>query len=288
MKADTFHKQARRLAPLAALCVLSLITAMVFAVPSAVFAQITAELSQECDFALAGGEGHTITAKVTPADATELFFCSLNPLCAQSSAASLDENGIATFSYSLESPQTDPVMIGLFNFDAYLAGTPIATIATTWTANAEDLLSCMEPSSQTVNVGGRGKLNVKKKGSMRIMICSDGELDLYSVDPETVTLAGVTPESWKYKDRKFCPGGKDGFVDLVFKFKNKKIVEALEGLLAGELEDGLKDVPLTLAGSLDDGTALEGTYLVDIINKSKKARKCKKVKKHKKKKMAKK
>ena len=118
-------------------------------------------------------------------------------------------------------------------------------------------------------------MNVKKKGSMRIMICSDGELDLYSVDPETVTLAGVTPESWKY-------------MDLVFKFKNKKIVEALEGLLAGELEDGLKDVPLTLAGSLDDGTALEGTYLVDIINKSKKARKCKKVKKHKKKKMAKK
>lgn len=282
MKEDKFFRPDRRYASWAALYVLSLLAAMVFAVPSVVVAQ-TGEVSQECGFALTDNP-HTITAKGTPG-ATDMFFYSLAPLNGVYwEVPTFDVNGIATFSYTHGSAG-DVIEIGLFTAAGFPSN-PLGVVTTTWTSDDQDpdLLSCMEPSSQTVNVGGRGKLNVKKKGAMRIMVCSDGEFDLYSVDPETVTLAGVQPERWKYKDRRFCPGGKDGFVDLVFKFKNKKIVEALEGVLARELVDG-EEVELDLAGSLDDDTLLEGTYAVEIIKKGKKGKKAKRCKK---KKMAKK
>ncbi|MBE9535470.1 MAG: hypothetical protein IMF03_10725, partial [Proteobacteria bacterium] len=65
MKVYKYNKRDTRFPPWTALCVLSLLAAMVFAVPSVVFAQTyIAELSQECDFALVGTE-HTITATVT-------------------------------------------------------------------------------------------------------------------------------------------------------------------------------------------------------------------------------
>ena len=283
MKEDKSYRPDRRYASWAALCVLSLLAAMVFAVPSVVFAQITGELSQECDFALIGTE-HTITAKVTeggaPGATVPTFFYSTDPDnygTYKSGALSFDENGIATFTYMVDSVGQVDISLLWVKQDGSYDWVTLDAVTTTWTSDDQDLLSCMEPSAQTVNVGGHGKLNVKKKGAMRIMVCSDGELDLFSVDPETVTLAGVKPERWKYKDIRYCAGGKDGFVDLVFKFKNRKIVEALEGVLARELVDDDK-VELDLAGSLDDGTPLEGTYAVEIIKKDKKAKRCKKKK----------
>jgi hypothetical protein len=53
MKAYKFNRRDRMFAPWAALCVLSLIAAMVFAAPSVVFAQ-TFELSQDCKTAMVG------------------------------------------------------------------------------------------------------------------------------------------------------------------------------------------------------------------------------------------
>ena len=63
MEIHKFIRQDRTWAPWAALCVLSLVGAMVFAAPTVVFAQ-TYELSQDCETAMVG-TGHTITVEVT-------------------------------------------------------------------------------------------------------------------------------------------------------------------------------------------------------------------------------
>ena len=274
MKEDKFFTAGRRYASWAAICVLSLLAAMVFALPSVVLAYDVV-FSQDCEKALVNNE-HTITATVTdggaPVEGDALFYVISGPSAGQYLSTTTDADGVAMFPYTSVGDGEDTVQL-YFNLAV------IGTVTVTWTADETDpiVAGCMEPSTQTVDVEGRGKLNVKKKGAMRIMVCSDGELDLYSVVPESVTLAGVKPERWKYKDRKYCPGGKDGFVDLVFKFKNKKIVEALEGVLARELLDG-EEIELDLAGVLDDETPLEGIYTVEIINKGKKKKRCKKKK----------
>jgi hypothetical protein len=63
MKIYKFNRRDRMFVPWTALCVLSLVGAMVFAAPTVVFAQ-TYELSQDCDFALINTD-HTITVEVT-------------------------------------------------------------------------------------------------------------------------------------------------------------------------------------------------------------------------------
>jgi hypothetical protein len=153
----------------------------------------------------------------------------------------------------------------------------VASTETTWTSDQQDpgLQACMgpsEPPTQVVQLGGRGKLNINSRwkwGTMSIMVCSDGELDLYSVVPESVTLAGVAPVKSIFKDRKLCPGGQDGLVDLTFIFKDRDMVKAVEESVGDqELADG-DQVELELSGSLEDGTAIEGTYVLEIINKNK-------------------
>ena len=122
----------------------------------------------------------------------------------------------------------------------------------TWTAEDE----CLTPR---VEVGGKVTLNVKKRGALTISVCGTDEFDVSNVDPETVRLAGVAPWHWKQKDSRLCLDGKDGFVDLVFKFKNRKVVEAL----GPDLED-TDGVTLALTGELYDGTAFGGEWVAEI------------------------
>ena len=72
MKVYKCNKRDTRFPPWAALCVLSLLAAMVFAVPSPVFAQ-TYEFSQDCETALVGTQ-HTIRVKVTGSTDTSFGF----------------------------------------------------------------------------------------------------------------------------------------------------------------------------------------------------------------------
>jgi hypothetical protein len=264
MKVEKFNKRDTRFAPWAALCVLSLIAAMVFALPSLVFAQITGELSQECNFALIGTE-HTITAKVTedgaPGATVPVFFYSTDsPNYGQymSVVSSFDENGIATFTYKVDSVnQVDISLIWVMQDGSYKWVT-LNTVTTNWTA--EDLCS----SSQQVLVGGRFTLNAKKKGALKIAVCATDDLDVNNVNLETVYLVGVAPWHSKQKDSRLCPDGKDGDKDLVLKFKNREVVKALEKDLGKELVDGDDDVTLALTGELYDGTPFGGEWVVDI------------------------
>ena len=263
MKADKYNKRDTRFAPWAALCVLSLIAAMVFAVPSVVFAQIIGELSQECDVALIGTE-HTITAKVTengaPGATVPVFFYSTDSqnYGKYYSVPSFDENGIATFTYQVDS--LNPVDISLLwvKQDGSYEWVTLDTVTTTWTDN--EAILCSE--SAGVTVGGKFTLNAKKKGTLKIAVCAVDGIEVSNVDPKSVQLVGVAPWRWKQKDSGLCPDGKDGVVDLVLKFKNREVVEALENS-KGELEDGAS-VDLVLTGSLNDGTPFGSEWQTTI------------------------
>ena len=256
MKLEKFNKRDTRFAPWTALCVLSLIAAMVFAVPSLVFSQ-TYEFSQDCETALVGTQ-HTIRVKVTDSTDTSFGFWfggdGPNPGMMVAPVIVPDTNGEFEYTYTSTGVGTDA--LGLIN-QWYL---PLATVYTTWTDNEADL--CSESKSPGVTVGGRFTLNPKKWGALTIAVCGTDELDVSNVDPKTVQLAGVPAWHWKQKDSHLCPDGKDGVVDLVLKFKNREVVEALEDS-RGELAD-VQEVELALTGNLHDGTSFGGEWVADI------------------------
>ena len=272
MNTNINHKGGRRFAPWTALLVL---TVLLLFVPAAVLA-VTYEASQDCAVALVGSE-HTITATVTddngnPATGVSVAFWVYGANSFFTDPPVPVENGVAQYTYPGSSAGVDTIEI-LDGF-SYIT---VTTIETTWTSDQQDpgLQACMEssePSTQIVQLGGRGKLNINSRwkwGTMSIMVCSDGELDLYTVDPDSVTLAGLAPVKSIYKDRKVCPGGQDGLVDLTFMFKERDMVKAVEESVGDEeLADG-DTVELEFSGSLEDGTAIEGTYVLEIINKNK-------------------
>ena len=262
MKVYKFNRRDRRFAPWTALCVLGLIAAMVFAVPSVVFAQ-TYDFSQDCEMALVGTP-HTIRVKVTDSSDTSFgfWFGGGGPNAGTIVAPTIVPDAVTgEFEYTYTSTGVGIDELGLIN-QWYL---PLATVYTTWTDNEADL--CSQSKSPGVTVGGRITLNAKKKGALKIAVCAVDGLEANTVDPETVQLAGVEPWRSKQKDSRLCPDGKDGVVDLVLKFKNRDVVKALEDSL-GELADG-QEVVLPLTGSLKDGTTFEGEWEAVIKKKGK-------------------
>jgi len=269
MKININKKGGRRFAPWTALLVLSLLAAIVLVAPAMVFAQITGQLSQECDFALVGNE-HTITATVAeggaPGASEPVFFYSTDSANygKYMSVPSFDENGMATFTYTVGSVGQVDISLIWVKQDGSYDWVTLNTITTNWTDNEADLCS----DSPAVTVGGRVTLNAKKRGALRIALCSVDGLDVNNVDLKTIQLVGVAPWRSYYKDSSLCPGGKDGVGDLVLNFKNREVVEALEDSL-GELEDG-QEVGLALTGSLNGGkTTFEGEWLAVIKKEDK-------------------
>ncbi|MGB6282414.1 MAG: hypothetical protein WBG24_04105 [Syntrophobacteria bacterium] len=259
MKAYKFNRQDRTCAPWAALCVLSLLAAMIFAVPSVVFAE-TLEFSQDCETALVGTQ-HTIRVKVTDY-AGSPFGIWFNRYNSGPSTGFVphtlvpDANGEFVYEYTSTGVGKDELV---FINPMYI---DVGVVYTTWTDNEADL--CSESKSAGVTVGGRFTLNPKKKGALKIAVCGTKDFEVSNVDPEKVRLAGVQPWHWKQKDSSLCLDGKDGVVDLVLKFKNREVVEAL----GPDLED-TNGVTLALTGELNDGTAFGGEWVAEIKKKGK-------------------
>jgi hypothetical protein len=258
MKTYKFNRQDRTWAPWAALCVLSLVAAMVFALPSVVFAE-TVEFSQDCETALVGTP-HTIRVKVTDYAGYPFGFWfgkyNPGPNAGTFVAPTLvpDANGEFEYTYTSAGVGTDEiVLINVLYLD-------VGIVSTTWTDNEADLC----PTSPSVEVGGKVTLNAKKRGALTISVCGTEDFEVSNVDPKSVRLAGVAPWHWKQKDSRLCQDGKDGVVDLVLKFKNREVVEAL----GPDLEDG-DEVPLALEGELYDGTAFGGEWFAIIKKKGK-------------------
>jgi len=284
MKVYKFNRQDRWFAPLATPCVLSLIMAIFFLVPSVVFAR-SAVLNQECEFVLVKTE-HVITATVTEDDGT--------PAAGVHVLFAIGGELTNAHPYTYKDVTTDPDGIAVFSYTGSVTGTdkielvelpawgPLGESSTTWTDNEAALCS----SSQKVLVGGRLTLNAKKHGALKIAVCGADDLDVSNVDPKTVELAGVAPWRSKQKDSRLCPDGKDGFKDLVLKFKNREVVKALEKDLGKEVMSGDDGVTLALTGELHDGTPFGGEWTATIKKKGKrhwkKKHHQKKDKKHKK------
>jgi hypothetical protein len=99
------------------------------------------------------------------------------------------------------------------------------------------------------------KLNVKKKGVLPVVIHSSGDVDVTTVNPESLMLEGVVPLRWNVGSKK-----------LTLKFSAGDIVAAI-----GEVNDG-EVVVLRLTGNLNEGAggdAIIGEDTVIILKKGK-------------------
>jgi len=116
--------------------------------------------------------------------------------------------------------------------------------------------------------------NVKSKGVLPVAILGTDELDVITIDPLTITLAGVAPLRSAYEDvatpvpadAEQCDcttEGPDGYLDLTLKFDRQAIVTALGCVSDGDV------VILTLEGLTDNDTAVIGSDCIWILKKGK-------------------
>ncbi|PLX81429.1 MAG: hypothetical protein C0614_06530 [Desulfuromonas sp.] len=126
-------------------------------------------------------------------------------------------------------------------------------------------------------------LNVSANGLLPVAVVGTDDFDVTSIDPASLTLAGVAPIHTAYEDvaEPFFPltdrinsydctlGGPDGLVDLTLKFRAQEVSAALNALYGRPLVDG-EVVAVALNGALwpVDGQAqlIVGEDLVTIIN----------------------
>jgi len=119
-------------------------------------------------------------------------------------------------------------------------------------------------------------VNVKSKGVLPVAVLGSDVFDVNDIDPNSVAILGVQPIRYNYEDVAtpadvnampedcLCStDGPDDYLDMTLKFDTPVIIEAI-----GEVEDG-DYVVLTLTGLLKDGTPIEGTDCVLIIEKGK-------------------
>ena len=115
-------------------------------------------------------------------------------------------------------------------------------------------------------------LNTKSKGVLPVAILGSQNLDVSSIDPGSVNLAGISPIRWSIDDvsspvlnsQNACDctnEGADGFDDLTLKFKTQDIVAAIGSVNNGE------EIVLTIAAELFDGTLIEGEDCIIIKSK---------------------
>ena len=111
-------------------------------------------------------------------------------------------------------------------------------------------------------------LNPRSRGVLPVAILGTNQFDVASVDPESITLAGVTPLRWSFEDvasptshAAECDCAEshpDGIDDLVLKFSTLNVAEELGILRPGST------VTLAASGTLMDGTAFRGTDCVIV------------------------
>jgi len=116
---------------------------------------------------------------------------------------------------------------------------------------------------------------IKGGGSVKVAILGTVDFDVNDIDIASIRLEGVAPTQSRFKDKCTLVSDpadecdctierRDGFLDLCLKFKKKEILSVL-----GEVNFGDSFV-LTLTGSLNNGTLIEGQDCIVFIKKGKK------------------
>ena len=116
---------------------------------------------------------------------------------------------------------------------------------------------------------------IKGGGSIEVAILGTVDFDVNDIDIASARLEGVAPTRSSLKDKSSpvvppptnceCTSeGKDGFLDLCLKFDKKEILSALGEVNVGDI------FVLTLTGSLNDGTPIEGQDCIVMTQKGKK------------------
>jgi len=122
-------------------------------------------------------------------------------------------------------------------------------------------------------------VNLVRKGVLRVAILGTANVPVSAIDPNSVTLQGITPQRWHVEDvgTPYDPFvgktdiyncnnlGPDGYPDLIFKFDTEDVVGAPGGLQAGQPVQAGQALLLKLDGKLLDGTEIKGEDSVVII-----------------------
>lgn len=109
------------------------------------------------------------------------------------------------------------------------------------------------------------QLNTRSKGVLPAAILGTVALNVSTIDPASIRLAGVAPVRWSLEDvgrPGSCAAGADGIPDLVLKFDTQEVVQALHASL-GTLRDG-QTIVLPLEGRLKNGTLFVGEDVVRL------------------------
>jgi hypothetical protein len=135
------------------------------------------------------------------------------------------------------------------------------------------------------------KVNMDSQGVLPVAIAGANDFDVYSIDTDSLKLAGVAPLRIGYDDvtapfefladeltaLDCSSDGADGTVDLVLKFSTPQLLEAIETSYDTELVTG-EEVLLELTGQLigEDAVTLVGEDYIKVIrNNSGKAKSAK-------------
>jgi hypothetical protein len=156
-----------------------------------------------------------------------------------------------------------------------LGSTPFADNSDpAWVEPGAPVGACAIPVAMDIKPGScPNPLNVTSRGVVPAAILGTEDLGVNTIDIASIRLAGVAPirsssedVATQVEDGNECEcteDGADGFTDLALKFETQEIVQTL-----GEVDDG--DVlTLTLTGTRQDGTPIEGTDCIVVRGKSK-------------------
>ncbi|MCA9427488.1 MAG: hypothetical protein KC940_25250 [Candidatus Omnitrophica bacterium] len=121
-------------------------------------------------------------------------------------------------------------------------------------------------------------LNLRSRCYIPVAILGTEDLDVRTIDPTSIQIAGATPRKGFYWDvaapvessdsegecRECRRTRRDGYHDLVVFFKSSDLVDSLREQYGEEIED-LDCVNLTLTCTTDDGASLSGEDSVKLV-----------------------
>ena len=166
-------------------------------------------------------DGSLNLSNVTPLDTTT------------GAGGAIHYNGDGTFTFT---PALD--FIGSDSFDYTICDSATPALCDSATVS-------IEVTTFLVNVIPK-KLNVKKKGVIPVVIVGTEDLDVATIDPETILLGGVPPLRWKV-------AGRSNRLNL--KFRAQDIVDAIEAVYEANNGD---EIVLHLTGNLIGNAETEG------------------------------